>query len=408
MAAFFAALFFSGVGFSTYLLATLIVPEWRANHSFAAGHALVLETRLRETEDVEPKSYRPEVLIRYDVDGIVYHARTYNITRSSSTNREKEESLLAPFVAGQRVPFWYDPRNPDSAVVVRGYSWTSWLLLFVPLSFVVAGGGGVALTLLNWNKSTERRAALAQRARSLELLEGVVEPAPEYPTVPRLGEAYHVRGRVLAHRLPLDLRPATVLVTLLLLSVVVLSIAAAYVGVALWNYRAGQTDWWFMAIFAATWVLLGAAGLIYFSRTLVRRLSLAPPIVEISQHPLRPGETCEVLVVQAGRTKLASYTVRLVCEEQATFQQGTNTRTETARTYEVPLVSRDNYDLRRGAALELRAALSIPADAMHSFQSLHNEIRWKLVIVARRAGLPDLERNFPLIVLPALEGAQAA
>jgi hypothetical protein len=408
LAVFFAALFFSGVGFSTYLLATLIVPEWRVNHSFVAGHALVVEKQLRETDDGEPKSYRPEVLIRYDVDGTVYHARTYNITRSSSTNRDKEEALLAQFVEGQRVPFWYDPHKPDSAVVVRGYTWTSWLLLFVPLSFVVAGGGGVALTLLNWNKSTERRAALAQRARSLELLEGVVEPPPEFPTLPRLGEVYHVRGRVLAHRLPLDLRPATVLVTMLLLSMLVLCIAAAYMGVALWNFQAGQPDWWFMAIFAAIWVGVGAAGLFYFSRTLVRRLSLAPPIVEISVHPLLPGQTCDVLVVQAGRTKLTSYALDLVCEEQATFQQGTNTRTEAVRIYEYPLAGRDNFELRRGSPLELRATVLIPADAMHSFQSLHNEIHWKLLIVARRAGLPDLERSFPLIVLPALEGAHAA
>ncbi|MGD9646068.1 MAG: DUF3592 domain-containing protein [Pirellulales bacterium] len=407
LALFFAALFFSGVGFSTYLLATLIVPEWRVNHSFVEGRALVLEKRLRETNEGEPQSYRPEVLIRYDVDGTVYHARTYNITRSSSTNREKEEALLAPFTAGLRVPFWYDPRNPDSAVVVRGYTWTSWLLLLVPVSFVVAGGGGLALTLLNWNKSTERRAMLAQRARSLELLEGVVEPRPEYPTLPRVGEAYHVRGRVLAHRLPFDLRPAMVLVILLSLSVLVLGIAAAYVAVALWNFQAGRTDW-LMAVFAASWVVVGALGLLYFSRTLVRRLSLAPPIVEISAHPLRPGQSCDVLVIQAGGTKLTSYTLELVCEEQATFQQGTNTRTERFSAASFGLASREDFELRRGAPLELRASLQIPPDAMHSFLSVHNEIRWKLRVVARRAGLPDLERSFPLVVLPATEGAQAA
>ncbi len=408
LALFFAALFFSGVGFSSYLLVTLIVPEWRVNHSFVEASALVLETRLRTTEEDEPHSYRPEVHIRYEVDGVAYHARTYNITRSSSTNRAKEEALLAQFVVGQRVPFWFDPHNPDVAVLVRGYTWTSWLLLLVPLSFVVAGGGGLALTLLNWNKSTERRAVLAQRARSLELLEGVVEPAPEFPTLPRLGEAYQVRGRVLAHRLPLDLRPATVLVTLLMVSITVLCIAAGYVAVALWNYRAGQADWWFMAIFAATWVAVGLAGLVYFSRTLIRRLSVAPPVVEISEHPLTPGRSYEVFVAQAGSARLSSYSLRLVCEEQATFQQGTNTRTEKYLAAEYSLEHRERLELRRRTPLELRATIEIPAHAMHSFKSEHNEIRWKLVIVARRAGWLDLYRSFPLIVLPQSEGAQAA
>ena len=62
----------------------------------------------------------------------------------------------------------------------------------------------------------------------------------------------------------------------------------------------------------------------------------------------------------------------------------------------------------RRTPLELRATIEIPAHAMHSFKSEHNEIRWKLVIVARRAGWPDLYRSFPLIVLPQSEGAQAA
>jgi hypothetical protein len=50
--------------------------------------------------------------------------------------------------------------------------------------------------------------------------------------------------------------------------------------------------------------------------------------------------------------------------------------------------------------------VEIPADAMHSFTSAHNAVRWRLVVQGTPDRWPMFSRTFPVVVLPA--GALAA
>ena len=60
----------------------------------------------------------------------------------------------------------------DVAVLVRGYSLWFWMLLLVPLGFMVIGGGGLAYTLWHWGKSPEHQAARGQLGR-IDLFEEI-------------------------------------------------------------------------------------------------------------------------------------------------------------------------------------------------------------------------------------------
>ncbi len=66
---------------------------------------------------------------------------------------------LDQFTIGKTYPCWYDPLNPNVAVLVRGYSLWFWMLLLVPLGFMLIGGGGLAFTLWHWGRSPEHQAA---------------------------------------------------------------------------------------------------------------------------------------------------------------------------------------------------------------------------------------------------------
>ena len=44
---------------------------------------------------------------------------------------------------------------------------------------------------------------------------------------------------------------------------------------------------------------------------------------------------------------------------------------------------------------------------MHSFQSRHNVVRWKLVVRGEAEAWPMFERGFPIVVYPATMIAQA-
>ncbi len=170
-ALFFALLLIAGTTFLILLLATRVVPEWRANHDFVQDEAVVLEKRIAERRDSDGNpAYRAEVRLHLqdqapgDDDSIW---RSCEITGVYSANREAQQALLDNFEIGREYAAWYDPLNPTVAVLVRGYSWFAWLLVLVPSGFILIGGGGLIYSLWHWGKSAEHRAARTSWAGSI-------------------------------------------------------------------------------------------------------------------------------------------------------------------------------------------------------------------------------------------------
>jgi len=65
-----------------------------------------------------------------------------------------------------------------------------------------------------------------------------------------------------------------------------------------------------------------------------------------------------------------------------------------------PVATRQNVQLDPGSRYELRTSLTVPADAMHSFMSEHNAVRWRLAVRGTPARWPAFVRVFPVVVFP--------
>jgi hypothetical protein len=128
-------------------------------------------------------------------------------------------------------------------------------------------------------------------------------------------------------------------------------------------------------------------------------------LVEISDHPLYPGGKYEVFISQSGRLKIKTFRVLFVCDEEATYHQGTNTRTARQRVCEQELFRRDNFEIQSGDPFETQVALEVCEGAMHSFTSANNQIGWKIFVRGEVEGKPDYERAFLVTVYPAGRGS---
>ena len=135
---------------------------------------------------------------------------------------------------------------------------------------------------------------------------------------------------------------------------------------------------------------------------------LGPTIVEIARHRLQPGQACEVYLSQSGHIELRRFALRLVCEEEATYQQGTDIRVERHRVVDIPLREEARVALEPGQPFEFKTNCSIPVTAMHSFQSSHNRVLWSLRVQACPEGGKPFERSFPIIVFPAGPSPESA
>src|SRR5262249_16348513 len=92
--------------------------------------------------------------------------------------------------------------------------------------------------------------------------------------------------------------------------------------------------------------------------------------------------------------------VWLVCEEEATFTQGTDTRTEVRQAYRRLCFERSDFQIEPAIPFTAPCSVALPADAMHSFQSPHNAVRWKIVVIGEADKWPAFERGFPLVAYP--------
>lgn len=409
-ALFFAAFFLGGCLGLVILFVTLVVPEWRANHEFVRHRCLVRKSRLAEKQSEGGTLYRPEFQIEYQLRGETYRTWTYDLWTLDpeggfSPDRKAQAAILNRFPADpvRQYECWYDPADPKVAVLVRDAHRWIWLTFIVPICFILLGSGGLIYTAFTWGKSAERRAALIQRAGQLAPFDANGRSKSLFPNVPDSAKITDSPGTRLAYRLPVAITSVWGLLASLFACVLWNSIVSMFVAVAVNSHLEGKPDW-FLTLFIVPFLLIGIGLIVFFVRQLLIVKGIGPTLVEISDHPLYPGERYRVFIQQAGRLRFNLLQVLLVCDEEATYRHGTDARTESRRVYQQPLVEQADFQVRHGLPFEVECEMQVPAGAMHSFKSDHNEVTWKILVKGDVAGWPDYERSFPVIVYPSVNG----
>jgi hypothetical protein len=394
---FFVAL---GIGFAVLLVQEVVLPQWRANHQFIETPAVVLRKRIGESQSKDSPMYRAEVLVEYEVDDQTHEAWAHqDAIGAYSSGRDAKQAVLDRYEIGQTYKCWYDPQEPTTVCLARGYDWLAWTMLLLPLTFIAVGGGGLIYQFLNWSTSVERRLAMVQRVQHLELFEG----ERDLPAVPREANLTNSPGTTLAFRLPVAVAPGWALAVIMAACLFWNGMVALFVTIAVNSHLRGEPEW-FLSLFMIPFVLVGLGLAWYTGRQILITTGVGPTRLEISAHPLEPAGEYEIFLSQAGRLTFHSLRVLLICEEQATYQQGTNSRTETCPVFQEEVFRREGFEVQHGVPLEIRSRLRVPPGAMHSFKSAHNEVRWKLIVKGDVRGWPNYEREFPLLVYPGAGG----
>ena len=248
--------------------------------------------------------------------------------------------------------------------------------------------------------STERRAAVVQMATDWELPGVDARPARlALPTVPPIDAVTDSPGVRLAYRLPIDAAPGWVSFTMAAVCLAWNTLVAIFVLQVISLHREGQPNWlltWLMVPF----VMAGVWTLVALARQVLLNIAVGTTLVEVSQHPFYPGGTFHGFVSQTGRLRVRWLQVQLVCEEQAIYQQGTDTRRATSRVHRAVLFSQRKFEIQPQQPFEATFDVTLPASAMHSFASSHNAVMWSLVVCGRLARWGDFERRFPIYVYP--------
>lgn len=274
-----------------------------------------------------------------------------------------------------------------------------WLGLIVSTSLTLIGGGGFLRTVLNFGTSVERRTALAQKAKELDPRRDRKLVAKNFPTIPRQESLFLNPGSQLRYRLPLVASPMWMLFAYLAYSMLWNGLLMAMTVTAVKGFQAGQPRWFATVLLIPLGYLAIITTRDFLSR-LVDMTSIGPTSAEVSNLPLVPGGEYELCLVQAGRGRVRSLETRLVCEEEATFCQGTNVRTERRAVYDKKLFRLTDLAVRPNEPHRHCESFEIPMQAMHSVKMTNNAINWRFVVNGRMQHGASFRRSFPVVVFP--------
>ena len=287
--------------------------------------------------------------------------------------------------------------EPDPDFFTLGLG--AWLVLLVLASLILIGGAGFLLTVLEVGASAERRSALVRRAGDIELIREVRQRGREYPTIPRDANLINSPGVKLEYRLPGLESPGWTLAAAAVTCLLCVGTTTVLIGVAISSFQTGPFPW-ALAIFLVPFTAVTVWSVHYFARQLLLHTGIGPTSVEISSHPLYPGQCYQVYLGQSGRLKVKRLTIELACEEEASFRQGTDIRSERRVVYRNVFCSHENFEIEPAIPFEAEGSFQVPDAAMHSFFGTYNAVHWKLIVRGDFTDWPSCVRSFPVVVYP--------
>lgn len=391
---FFLAFLAAGLA-AGWMVAGKIHEGFRIHNVYVQGTCTIISKHLHESDGEDGTTYRPVFEFELEGpggpelggDGKKFRATGYDGVDVSTSGRSSSQSILNQYKTGGKYTCWYDPANPQKAVLVKPSAWNLLWGLF-PLPFIAAGLFGTVWVV---RSKLKRRgppvSAEAEAFKNAPAAGGTgTQSVPELETKP-------------GDRLAFKLAPEAME-------------KAAAIGLGcfgiLWTGITGfiwlgmiKSHEWLGIICLGFFVLVGLGILGAAVWQALIGWGVGETRVEVANANPAPGDKLQLLVLQFGHMTINELSVWLVCEEQATYQQGTNTRTDKERVLEERLAQRASFVIAGQTPEELAAEVRIPADAMHAFKSKHNAVRWLIEVRGDVQRWPDFKRVFPIRVQPA-------
>jgi hypothetical protein len=366
-------LLFAGFGL-LFLIPFFVKPAVQvlAARDWQAVPCVVLESSVASHQGDDSTTYSVEVLYEYEVDGQTIQGDRYQFMGGSSSGYEAKAEVVAALPAGAETTCYVNPEDPFDSVMERGFT-GSFLFGLIPLVFIVVGvGGAAAVGIAGSKKASRRRRASAEPGRIRE----EISTGGATTLEPKAGPV----GRLLV----------VILITAFWNGIVSIFVWQLVKG---WNQ--GSPDGC-LALFLVPFVLIG---LLLLTAVPYQFLALfnPRPRVTVSRSSLPLGEAAQLSWSFAGSPRrIRRLTLTVEGREEATYRQGTNTRTAKETFYSATLLETENRMEIPGGTVQL----VLPEDTMHSFTASHNKIVWTLKLAGDIRLWPDVGEELQLDVAP--------
>lgn len=398
---------FAGMGmlFLVVAFSIVVLPSLKTR-SFEPTRCRILTAEIESNSGSDGTTYLAKFTYEYEVDGQRYVGDRYRAVLTSGPRRMAEQQI-ADYPVGSEQTCFYDPQDPASAVLDKAFGWVTWLLVLIPVPFII---GGLLLAVFSAWRAGERHPGPAGATWT-----GLSPAAGSHSVAAvtasdRATSSSALRGELPDSRHPEDLldrdwnqpmklKPAQprikTAVGLLLVSLFWNGIVGTFLYFLIFDPPGG----WIRIIIGVFLIPFVLIGLFLIGATIRSFLQIFNPSVEIAlgRGTIPLGGSVDLAWEVHGRLSvIRKLEIWLIGEASATFRQGTSTYTDQDIFAKIPVTTATTHqDISFGSA-----TLTIPADTMHTADLGNNEITWRVEVNGDIPWWPDIEEKFAFRVSP--------
>ena len=365
----FGLIFFGAGVFFLYYMAIKSIVDVVSSQSWQQIECTITKSELKTHHGSDGDTHKVLIEMRWKYGGYSYSGGSYNFSDVSSGGKKGKTTIINNYKVGEEYPCWVDPDNAERAVLNRDIPGIVWFI--IPFSFLfIAVGGFIMLGAMNilpasWSGRFSHR----------------------HKPVPNIGVGF-------TELKPLHTPRGKVAFALFFASFWN-GVTGVFVGIAVKSHLSGDPEW-FLTFFIIPFVLIGIGAIVFVFHSI---LALFNPRASASISEGNPylGQRVEFKwAFDKTPERIHNLTLTLKGEEQATYQQGTSTRTDKHVFYERKLMTQTHVSqIARGSV-----HIELPENTMHSFDSGNNKIVWSLVLHGEIEKWPDVNNDYVLVVRP--------
>jgi hypothetical protein len=288
--------------------------------------------------------------------------------------------------------FW-----PESNIYQIGFGF--WLMVIASSSFVLIGLTAFLYRVTQVLASPELRSVMLDNAKREHHRRSVGKTNTVETSLPNAASLMDSPGVRLAYRLAPQRMDTAPLIVSAIFAVAWNALLAILVVISVANHLSGRHAW-FLTVLLIPFGVVSFLATRWFFRLFRRHTGVGPTTLEISELPLLPGNEYALYLCQYGRVTFKDLKVSLACFEETTYQLGTDVRTERSEVGRQVVLGPQEFVVEPEKPLEVDCQFRLPLDTMHSFQSSHNAIVWKIIVEGVAPRWRSFCRSFPIVVHP--------
>jgi hypothetical protein len=131
-------LIFFAVGAGLMVWGGIVLRNASVSKEWPAVQGEIVSSYVDSSSDEDGTTYSADIEFQYVVDDRRLTADTVNFGEYGSSNRNHAADIVAKYPVGKMVTVYYDPAEPETAVLEPGVTWSSYVLLLMGLVFIIA------------------------------------------------------------------------------------------------------------------------------------------------------------------------------------------------------------------------------------------------------------------------------